>query len=136
MCEKDPRCTAASFSHNGINGPGGMVPTHCFLFDVDTAGWAGDITTKGCDSKDTCYIKQKCTPKYRYEVITSNDPDVQRCTDIMVIKICPAATPNLNSIMRVFYNSHERCGVLHPGIDWAKHSCQHRVIGNSSTAVW
>ena len=99
ICENDLRCTAASFSHDGTSNI--ISPAHCFLFDVDTAGWAGDITTKGCDNRDTCFIKQKCTPKYRYEVITGNDPDVQRCTDIMVIKMCPAATPNLNSIMRV-----------------------------------
>ena len=76
VCAKDERCTGAYFDASTRN---------CHLFGVNTLGWTGGQGAGADDQRDSeCFIKQGCKAKYRYEIITGDDPNVQRCTDIRV----------------------------------------------------
>ena len=70
-CEKDERCTGAYYdASNNV----------CHLFDVDTKGWTGG---KANNEFLQCFTKQFCKAKYRYKILTGDDPNAQRCMDML-----------------------------------------------------
>ena len=82
LCAVDERCTAAYFDRRGVL----KDVDYCYLFDVSTTGWKGGRTFNQCDPDDQCLIKSGCKAKYRYEIVTGDDPAQQKCTDVPVSK--------------------------------------------------